>query len=378
MVFDYDLIVIGGGSGGLVASKLALGLGKSVAIVEKDRLGGECTNTGCVPSKALIKCGQVARDAQNLNKYGLSNQGAIALNTDKVMDHVRSIIQEVYQTHTPEKLRETGIGVIKGAARFIDRNTIEVGGKRVRAKKFIITTGSSPFVPSIDGLDTVDYLTNENLFELDTLPESIVIIGGGAIGAEMACALNNLGVKVTIVEMQDRMLVHEDEELVEILQAHLREQGITILTNTAVVQVAKDGERVVITCKDEKGNQDVLTEKVLVAVGRQPNLDGLNLDGIGVKTNKRGIETNNKLQTSVPNIYACGDVVGPYQFSHMAFYQAVIAGRNALFPFGPKLNYDNVIWCTFTGPELAHAGLTEQEARKKFGDSKLLGCANSA
>jgi len=375
MAYEYDVLVIGGGAGGLTASKTAHGLSKRVALLEKtDRLGGECTWTGCIPSKALIKTAEVAYHAKQLDRYGLRAEQSIVLDTSNVMPYVRSIIQDDYQSHTPEKIRSLGIDVLFGNVKFLNTHQLQLDERIITFNKAIITTGSHPFVPPIEGLDTVPYLTNENLFDLERLPQSLIILGGGAIGAEMASALNRLGVAVTVIEMNDRILPKEDAELVAMLTDTLLKEGVTIRTGMQATKVEKEGDGVRVIVKDTSGAQNGLqAEKLLVAVGRRPNIEGLGLEAIGVQANKRGIVVNNKLQTTVKNIYAAGDVVGPYQFSHMAWYQAVVATRNAVVPiFKQKLNYTDVIWATFTAPELASAGLTEKQAREQYGDSIIV------
>ena len=367
--YNYDLIVIGGGAGGFVASKLANGLGKKAALIEKKKLGGECTLSGCIPSKALIKAGNIAFQTQQLNKYGLSAKTGLSINTDKVMDHVRSVVEKVYRTHQPEVFRDLGIDVLFGSPHFLDKHTIELDGKRLSSKAFIISTGSAAFVPSIDGINTVPYLTNESFFGLAKLPSSIIVLGGGPIGIELASAMGRLGVKVSVVEMGASVLLREDRELVGILSGKLTEEGLTLLTKTRALKLSNVPGQVAVTVEDEnRQTRDLVAEAVLVAMGRKANTEGLGLENAGVEYTAKGIVTNSRLQTTAPNIYACGDVAGPYQFSHMAEYQARIAVQNAFLPFLKIVDYRHVIWCTFTDPELAHAGLTEEEARKTHGD----------
>lgn len=371
---QYDVVIIGGGAGGLTAAKTARGFGKRVAIVEKmDRLGGECTWTGCVPSKALIKTAEVAWHTKNLSTFGLQ-ASSHSLDTNNVMDHVRAVVREVYSTQTPDIIEKLGIDVLFGEPTFLDAHHLQVGSdkqNKIRGTKFIIATGSSPFVPPIEGIETVDYLTNEILFDLKTLPKSMIILGGGPIGAEMASALNRLGVHITIVEMQERILPREDEELSTKLMGILNKEGVKIVTGMRATHAAKKGDEIAMTCEDVNGKQhDISAQALLVAVGRRPNIDGLGLENAGVQTNKRGIIVDNTMRTSAKNIYACGDVVGPYLFSHIAWHQAVVAARNAIIPFFKKrMDYKHVIWVTFTAPELASCGLTERDAREQYGDT---------
>lgn len=366
----YDVVVIGSGSAGLTAAKTAHGFGKRVAMIEKeDRLGGECTWTGCVPSKALIKSAEVAYHAQHLATYGL--KGEVNLDTTGVMDDVRTVIRQVYQTHTPEKIKELGIDVLFGNASFLDAHQLQVGDKTIQANKIIVATGSSPVVPPIEGIDQVNYLTNETLFNLPQLPRSMIILGGGPIGAEMASACNRLGVQITVIEMQERILPKEDPELVGMLSQMMRDEGVQLLTGTRAIRASQDANGITVTCQDSAGQeQRVQAETFLVAVGRRPNIEGLHLERVGIQTTKRGIVVDTTFRTAAKNIYAAGDVVGPYLFSHMAWHQAVIATRNALIPlFKKRIDYRHIIWVTFTAPELAAAGLTEAQAREKYGDT---------
>ncbi|MCK5632859.1 NAD(P)/FAD-dependent oxidoreductase [bacterium] len=372
--YTYDLIVLGGGSAGLTAAKMAIGLGKKVAIIEKEKLGGECTWSGCVPSKALIKAADIIynnKKAQELNFYKENEQ---KVDTSFVMNFVRDKVTQVYQTHTPDVLQKHGVEIIFGDPKFTDKHHFMVNGKKVSAKKIIIATGSSSFIPPIEGIKNVDFLTNKTLFELHILPESIVILGGGPIGVEMASALHRCGVQVTILEMNERILPKEDEEVALLLQKKLQQDGITIKTSTRALKVEKQAASgVKVTCEPVSVDEINMTfavhaQRLLVATGRKPNIDDLDLQKAGVKIEKNAIKVNKKLRTSASNIYACGDVIGSYQFSHVAWHQAIVATRNAFIPiFKQKIDYTHVLWITFTAPELASAGLTEKDAREKYG-----------
>lgn len=369
--YDYDLIVIGGGSGGISSAILALKLGKKVALVEKAKIGGDCTWYGCVPSKALIKASEIANHYKNLNKYGLALTGNHELNTRQVMAHVRSVREKIYQEEKPEVFEKMGIDVFIGPPKFINNHQIQIKDQTFTAKNFLISTGSSPFIPPIEGIKNVPFLTNETIFELEELPKSMAILGGGPIGTEMASALNRLGVKITQIEMSDSILSKEDKELSVILMNKMKENSVNILTNTRAVKLAKKGNKIVVTAESSvNGTLNINTDSVLVSVGRRPNVDGLDLENAGVEYSSRGIKTNPKLQTTANNIYACGDVIGSYQFSHIAEYHATIAVPNAVLPLPVKrkVDYTNIVWATFTDPEFAHAGLSEAEAREKYGD----------
>lgn len=366
--FDYDLIAIGAGAGGFVSSKLAAGLGKKVAMIERSLLGGECTNRGCVPSKALIKAAAAAHQARHLREYGL-DAGPLTISTSNVMNYVRGAVKKVYDSHPASAFEKLGIDVLFGEPQFLDNHRISLNGRVLSADKFMIATGSSAFIPPIEGLASAPYLSNENLFDLETLPPSMIILGAGPIGMEMASALNHLGVLVTVVEMFDRILPREDEELASRLEKKLAVDGIAFLTGTKAVRAAGTKDGITLTVEDRaKQQRDIAAASILVAVGRKPNIEGLDLDKAGVAWSRTGITTDAYLRTTAPNIFACGDVVGPYQFSHMTEYQAVTATRNAFLPFRKKVNYDTAVWCTFTDPEFAHAGLTESEARERHGD----------
>ena len=369
MSHDFDLIVIGGGAAGLVASKFAAGIGKRVAIVEKDKIGGECTHYGCVPSKTLIKTAKMFNRLGRLDEIGLKYGEKSSLAKDDVMGHVRRTVERIYQGHRPEVLEKQGIHVITGDGRFRDNHSFEINGKTLSAASFIICTGSSAFVPLIAGLDKVPYMTNDTLFEMKELPRSMIILGGGPIGIEMAQALNYLGVVVTVIEMGNEILIREDKEMRGLLAGRLSAQGLALQTGAKAVKVEENSGIIAVTVENAEGERSVMSaDTLLAAVGRKANIDGLNLAAAGVEASQKNIKTDERLRTTASNIYACGDVVGPYQFSHMAEYQARIAARNALFPLKTRANYDHYIWCTFTDPEFAHAGLTEEEARQRYGD----------
>jgi pyruvate/2-oxoglutarate dehydrogenase complex dihydrolipoamide dehydrogenase (E3) component len=369
MSYDFDLIVIGGGAAGLVASKFAAGMGKKVAIVEKDKIGGECTHYGCVPSKTLIKTAKMLNRMGRLDEIGLKYGEKSPVVRNDVMGHVRHTVERIYQGHRPEVLERQGIHVVSGDGHFRDNHSFTVNGKTLSTASFVICTGSSAFVPPIAGIGTVPYMTNDTLFEMKGLPRSMIILGGGPIGIEMAQALNYLGVVVTVIEMGDQVLIREDKEMRDLLSERLRAQGLSLQTGAKAVKIGENNGFLAVTVENALGEQSIVSaDTVLVAVGRKANVEGLDLEAAGVEYSQKNIKTDEKLQTTAGNIYACGDVVGPYQFSHMAEYQARIAARNALFPFKARANYDHYIWCTFTDPEFAHAGMTEEEARQRYGD----------
>jgi len=357
----YDLAIIGAGSGGLTAAFTAVGFGKSVILIDRNKPGGECTWSGCIPSKALIN---EAKKVYNVRKYVPEYE----YDTKRALEHVNNVIKNVYSHEDPDVLEKAGIRFLQGAASFKNKNTLTVNGEEIRANSFVISTGSAPFVPPIEGLKDSSYLTNESFFELDQFPESMIILGGGAIGVELAQALNRLGVEIELVEMQTSLLFREEEELVQRLERQLEEEGITLHLNTKALKVESTIEGIRLTGDNNGQIKTINGKSILVAIGRKPNIEDLNLDAASISYNRRGIEVNSKMQTSQSHIYAIGDVVGPYQFSHMANVQGIKAVQNALLPFKRKVNYDHVAWVTFTEPELGRAGMTEKEAREKYGD----------
>ena len=363
---DYDIVVIGGGSAGLVACKLANGLGKKTALIEKRKLGGDCTWFGCIPSKTLIKTANIAHDIKRISKFGLASE-PIELNTDNVMQHVRAVVQADAYSHPPESYKAEGIDVIFGAPKFIDSHHIVIGSQTISANKFIVCTGSHTFIPEIEGLDQIEYLTNETIFSLNELPKSMIILGGGPISAEMCCALNRLGVKVTVVEKSRHILMREEDDLANRLMDSLRDEGVRFITEHKIGSVELQDDKIVATVYGSQGESEEITaDALLIAAGRRPNLDDLDLKDAGVEYNEKGIKVDKHLRTTAKNIYAAGDVVAPYLFTHIAEYEAVIATSNACLPIKRKPNYDNVPWCTFTDPELARVGMTEDQARKKY------------
>lgn len=369
---NYDLIILGGGAAGLVAATGGASLGAKTALIEKNKLGGDCTWYGCIPSKTLLKSAQVFSLAKRFKEFGITIGTQNTYDPSLVMSHVRDVIKKISTHHPAEVFEKKGIRVIFGSPRFLDQNTIELKGEKISAKRFIIASGSHPMIPPIDGLKDISYLTNENVFDLEALPKSLAVLGGGPIGMELSQAFARLGVEVSIIEMFERLMIREDKEIAEVLVDEFKAEEIKIYTGKKAVRFSKDGGLLSITLEDKDKIQSIVkAEKVLVAVGRAANVQGLDLEKAGVKYSNKGVEVDATLRTSAKNIYACGDVAGPYQFSHMAEYQAVIAVGNSLFPFKRRVDYSVVPWCTFTDPEVARVGLTEDEARSKFKDIKI-------
>jgi len=365
--YNYDIVVIGGGAAGLTAAFTAKGFNKKVALIEKDRLGGECTWKGCVPSKALLKSAKVAHQIQEADKYGLRSD--FEVDNKRVMDYVHSVQQKIYQKENPKVLKEKGIDFIDAQAEFIDNHTLKVGKNKISANKIIIASGSLPFIPEIEGVEKISYLSNENLFELEKLPESLLIIGGGPIGIEMAQAFNRLGVDVSLVQRSDQILKKEEVSFSKSLRKKLSQEGVNFLIGYEAVKLEQK-DKIYLTVADKNAKRkQIKGEKILIAAGRKANIESLRLDRINLKTSRQGIVTDKKMRTNINNIYACGDVVGPYRFSHISYQEGITAAVNAVSPVAfKKMNYENIIWVTFTDPELAHLALTEAEAKKEHGD----------
>ncbi len=359
LVEHYDVIVIGGGAAGLSAAFTTAGFGKKTLLVEKHRTGGECTWYGCIPSKALI---HLAELSHNSGEYGQHSRPP-----DNVFTKVDAVRQDVYSHETPEIIEKRGVKTLIGAATFTGPDSIEVNGRGYRARKFILTVGSRALVPPVPGLAETPHLTNETLFELEALPSSILVMGGGPIGLEMAQALNRLGVETTVVEMLDRILFREDADAAEVIRDKLASEGVAILTGAKAVEAAAVENGVSLTVETNGPKARLEAESLLVAVGRGSAVDGLNLEAAGVRTSAKGVKVDRTLRTSNHRIFAAGDVAGPYAFSHMAEYQGVLAAMNAILPFRRKADYRNVAWATFTDPEIARAGMLEEEARERFG-----------
>ena len=364
---EYDVIIIGGGPAGLVASKVLIAFGKKVAIVEKDKLGGDCTHTGCVPSKSLLKSAQAYFDSKNLHKYGLKNDD-FNVDTSGVMAHVRSIVDEIYSHETPEIFRKDGIDIIEGFAKFISSNQIIVNNIKYEAKKFIIASGSRASVLDIEGIKTIPYLTNENIFLLQEIPKSMIIIGIGAIGVEMATAFNRLGCEVTLISHSESILKQNDQELANILLDQLVTEGITFVNNATSKKVSIQDSDIVLEVEQKSKTIQIKAQKLLLATGRIANTN-IDLEKADVKYDKHGIKVDEYLQTTNKNIYAIGDVSTSYKFTHIAEQEAIVAASNIGLPFRKKIDYSNIGWCIYSTPEFAQIGLTHKDAVKKYGDN---------
>ena len=348
-----DLCVIGAGSGGLSVAAGAVQMGATVILIEQSRMGGECLNTGCVPSKALLAA--AARGDGFAAAY----------------DHMRSVIAAIEPHDSVERFRGLGAHVVLGKARFVAPRFLEVGDTSVTARRFVVATGSAPNVPEIPGLETVPYFTNETLFDSAPEPSHLLVLGGGPIGVEMAQAYRRLGAQVTLVEAK-RLLGRDDPELVAIVRARLVEEGVAVHEETPVTAVEKTDDGVALVCGAGEARQRFSGSHLLVAVGRRPKIDGLGLEAAGVAINDGAPIVDAHLRTSNKRIYAIGDVVGPFRFTHTASYQARIVITNALFRLPARVRYNAVPWVTYTDPELAHVGLSEAEARATGQELRVL------
>jgi pyruvate/2-oxoglutarate dehydrogenase complex dihydrolipoamide dehydrogenase (E3) component len=361
---DFDLVIIGAGSGGLTAAGFAARLGARVALVERSRIGGDCTWTGCVPSKALLRAARVAHAVRTASRFGISANPPVADMT-RVRDYVREAIQRVYRFETPETLRAQGIDVIEGAGRFVDSHTVQVNGQRIRSKAFLLTTGARPRIPPIAGLTGVPFVTYEEIFDQNRLPETMIVVGGGPIGMEMSQAWQRFGARVTMVG--DRLLPRDEPEAGELMQHVLEREGVRFIRGRAKL-VCSDNGKIVVATEAGEARGDLL----FIACGRKPAVAGLDLEKAGVNYSGDGVPVDGQLRTNVRNIYAAGDITGGHQFTHFAGWQAFQAARNALLPGSSSGHTDLVPWVTFTDPEVAHIGLTEEQAHAKFGDDVVV------
>jgi pyruvate/2-oxoglutarate dehydrogenase complex dihydrolipoamide dehydrogenase (E3) component len=368
----YDLVIIGGGSAGISAAELAAALGARVALLDRERLGGECLYTGCVPSKALLHVAHVAAQIRTASALGLDAQLA-SVELAGVSDYVQRAIQTIYdRSENPEHFHRLGVEVALGEVRFLSADRVAVNGQPVRAKHFLLATGSRAVVPPIPGLAEVGYRTNETIFGLRTLPKRLGVIGGGPIGCELGQAFAQLGSRVTILQRPDRLLPRDEPEASALLRERLEAEGVTVVTRAEVTAVTRrDGDGVLAFQTGDEGGE-VMVDAILVAVGRAPNVESLDLEAAGVHYDARqGITVDRYLRTSNSRIYAAGDVTGGYRFTHAAALQARTAVRNALFPGGTALDERAMPWTTFTEPEVAHVGLSEAQARQRYGDGVL-------
>jgi pyruvate/2-oxoglutarate dehydrogenase complex dihydrolipoamide dehydrogenase (E3) component len=370
----YNVVIIGAGTAGLVTAAGTVGLGGRVALIERNKMGGDCLNYGCVPSKALIASARVISSIRQASKWGLDNQEP-QFEFETVFASMRSRRAKIAPHDSAERFESLGVDVFLGEARFVSPHEIIVDGQTLRAKNFVIAAGSRAGIPPIEGMRDVPFFTNETVFdELRKKPESMIVLGGGPIGCELSQAMSRLGVKVTIIELLDQILPKEDFEVADWMETLLETEGIRVLRSSQATRVSmRDGKVQFDLIRTPRGAREgeptqVVADTLLISAGRVPNVEKLNLEAAGVKASPRGIEVNAYLQTSQPHIYAAGDIVGPYQFTHIADAQARVVVRNILMPFQmlrQRMDYSVVPWCTYTAPEIAHVGLNETEASQQ-------------
>lgn len=364
--FDRNLIVIGAGSGGLVAAYIAAAVKAKVTLIEKSKMGGDCLNTGCVPSKALIRSAKLVHQMRHSAAYGI-RRADFEFDFADVMDRVHRVIAAIEPHDSMERYESLGVECIQASARLVDPWTVETdSGQRLSARAIILATGAEPLVPPIEGLGDVDYLTSDNLWDMRELPERLVVLGGGPIGCEMAQAFARLGSRVTQVEQGDRLMGKEDPDVSSFMLERFRQEGVDVRLGHRATAVSVSNARKLLICECAGKTVEIEFDRVLIALGRSARLEGFGLDTLGIEAG-RSIEVNEFLQTRIPSIYACGDAIAPYQFTHAAAHEAWFAAVNGLFGSFKKfkVDYSTLPWCTFTDPEVAHVGLSEAEATEQ-------------
>ncbi len=358
-----DLAIIGAGSGGLSVAAGAAQLGAKVVLVEKHKMGGDCLNYGCVPSKALIAAAEAAEAVRTSQRFGVNGHEP-EIDFLKVNSHVHGVIGSIAPHDSVERFRGLGVDVIETAAKFTSPGTIVAGDREISARRFVVATGSRAFVPPIPGLNDVPYLTNETVFDLTEAPGHLIVIGGGPIGLELAQAHRRLGCKVTVVEAMS-ILPKDDAEAVAVVRKGLVAEGVSIIERAKVDRVTREGNMIAVMISTGSRAQWIEGTHVLIAAGRRPNVGGLDLEVAGIEYGPAGIKVDHRLRTTNKRVFAIGDVAGGFQFTHMAGYHAGIVIRNALFNLPAKVDYRAVPWVTYTEPELAHVGQTEAQAKDK-------------
>jgi dihydrolipoamide dehydrogenase len=365
--FDANVVVIGAGSAGLVSSIIAAGAKAKVILIEKHRMGGDCLNTGCVPSKAIIRSARIADYIKRAAEFGIDGAKG-QVNFPKVMERIQSVVKAIEPHDSVERYTSLGVDCVAGEAMITSPWTVQVGERTITTRSIVLATGARPFVPPIPGLDQVDYLTSDSLWDLRELPKRLLVLGAGPIGCELAQSFARLGAEVTVVDQAPRIMPREDEDVAELVMERFTREGVRVLTGYKAASFARDEQGGVLHVQGKDESLALSFDKVLIAIGRKANVEGFGLEALKMPLTARGtIEVNEYLQTVYPNIYACGDVAGPYQFTHMASYQAWFAVLNAMLGGLKKfrINYKVVPWATFTDPEVARVGLSEQEAKEQ-------------
>ncbi len=369
---EYDVCVIGAGSAGLVAATKSNRMGARTALVESSKIGGECLNSGCIPSKTFLHAANLFHNSKNSEEVGLTTGIVEKPDLGKIMGHVRDVIDSMSQAENEETYQKMGIDVYSGKSHFVSKNILSIGGREIYSKYFIICTGSLPLMPPIETLQNVPFLTNINFWDQDELPRKTLILGAGPVGVELGQALSRLGSEVYIATRTGKILKKEDDEIAAGMKKILISEGLEFLDNARIDQFKKDGPQIIVRYDRSGLAEELAVDAVLVAIGRRPNIGGLDLENAVVDYNKKGILVSDELKTSSENIYACGDVIGKYLFTHAASYHAEIAVNNIIKTKKTTISGSIMPWVIFTDPEIAHVGLKEQEAREKFGDITLL------
>jgi pyruvate/2-oxoglutarate dehydrogenase complex dihydrolipoamide dehydrogenase (E3) component len=370
--YDFDIGVIGGGAAGLTVAAGAGRLGVRTLLVEKERrLGGDCLHYGCVPSKTLIKTSRVYHQIRTASQFGLPLVDAPPVEFRLVRERILSVIGTIQKHDSVERFCSLGVRVEFGTARFLDEHVVEVDGRRHSAAQWVVATGSRPAMPDIEGLGNTPVLTNRDIFFMENLPEHLIVLGGGPIAIEMAQAFVRLGSKVTVIQRSDRILKHDDEQLSTELRRILEEDGVAFHLKTAVRSVRAEGSLKIVDAEQNGRHFAVTGDAILVAVGRSVDIEALGLENAGVEHDSRGVAVDRRMRTSQKHIYACGDVTGQYQFTHAAGYEGSIVISNAVFHLPRKADYTYFPWCTYTAPELANIGQTEEAARAAGEDVEI-------
>ncbi len=360
----FDLAVLGAGSAGLVAAITASGMGAKVLLAEGRKMGGDCLNYGCVPSKTFLKAAHLAHAMQKSEAYGVK-VGAPEVDLEQVMARVKAVIAEIEPHDSKERYESLGVQVVLGKATLLSNHTVCVNGEEYEAKRIVIATGSRALVPPVAGISEVPYYTNESIFDLKILPKHLIVLGAGPIGCELGQGFAHLGSRVSMIDRSARLFSKDEPEVAPILEKAFAEDGVELFLKSELKSVQKHKDDIVVHFIQNGEEKQCRGDVLLVALGRVPNTEELGLEKVGIQTNKRGfIEVNEKLQTSLEHVYACGDVRGKYLFTHTASYEAGIAVRNALVAPLFKVNYANLAWTTYTVPEVAHVGYLEQAAKE--------------
>jgi pyruvate/2-oxoglutarate dehydrogenase complex dihydrolipoamide dehydrogenase (E3) component len=362
----YNLVVIGAGTAGLVCAAAAAGLGARVALIERHLMGGDCLNVGCVPSKAIIRAARAAAAVRDAGAFGVHVPEGVAMDFGRAMERMRRLRASIAPHDSVKRFSDMGVDVFVGDGRFVDAHTVEVAGKRLAFKKAVIATGARAAAPPIAGLEEISYLTNETVFSLTELPRRLAVIGAGPIGCEMAQTFARFGSEVLLVETLHGILPREDNDASSVVLKSMQKDGVKLLCCGKELKLAKaEGGKIRLSVESHGKGYDEVVDQLLVAVGRAPNVENMGLDAAGVDFNKKGVQVNDRLQTTQPHIFAAGDICSPYQFTHAADFMARIVIRNALFFGRAGTSTLTIPWCTYTEPEIAHVGLYEKQAQEQ-------------